>query len=330
MIRIATVGTSWISAHFAKAVKETPGIELAGVYSRDLGRAREFQLQVGAPAGWSNLNEVLADSTVDAVYVASPNALHLEQALAAIRAGKHVVLEKPATTSASDFMKLLDEAKKRDVVVFEAMRSAYDPGTQKIRELIPTIGQIRLAAFNFCQRSSRYDMVLAGQPVNIFDPGLGGGALLDLGVYCVSMMIDLLGVPSRVTGAAVGLPTGADGAGAAVASYPEFVSTLTYSKITASTEANQIQGELGTLSFDSVAAPRIIEVRYLNGEIARFELPYPADNMAYEAARFVDLVAGEDPGPDNRRTLESLRAIDEIRASISGLESPAAPSKKLP
>jgi scyllo-inositol 2-dehydrogenase (NADP+) len=316
--RFATIGTSWITTQFADAVARVPGAELSVVYSRDAGRAASLAAQLGAPSWSDDLASLLASDEVDAVYVASPNSVHVAQALAAIRAGKHVLVEKPAAQTASDFAELIGEAGAAGVVILEAMRTAYDPGSARVRELLGSLGTIRRVSLRYAQRSSRYNQVLAGERVNIFDPAVGGGALNDLGIYCVSALVDWFGEPSAVRAAWVELPGGADGAGAAVTVHDGFVADVSWSKITASDVPSEVQGELGTLVIDHVPAPRALRLLRLDGSEERFNLEAPAFDLGYEVERFVRLCTdGGDAVPDHERTLAALRTLQAIRASAS-------------
>lgn len=314
MIRFATIGTSWITTEFADAVSRVPGVEVTTVYSRDPERARQFAGELGVPGWTADLTGLLASDAVDAVYVASPNARHAEQALAALRAGKHVLVEKPATTTAAEFVGLVEAAGEAGVVLLEAMRTAYDPGTVRVRELLPALGTLRLASLRFCQRSSRYDQVLAGERVNVFDPRLGGGALNDIGVYVVSALVDLFGEPEEVLARTIPVPGGADGAGSALACYPGLVVELAWSKVTGSDVPSEVQGERGTLVIDHLPAPRELSVRSVDGTLERYGIDAPVFDLAPEVRRFAELVAGRDPGPDHARTLSTLRMLEAIRA----------------
>ena len=318
MIQVATIGTSKITHQFVAAMQGVDGIELSGVYSRDAERAALAAQALGAPRSWVSLDDLPASPDVDAVYVASPNSVHHAQALAAIEAGKHVLVEKPAVPTAAEFESLLVAARAHEVVLLAGRRTAYDPGLELVRSLLPSLGQLRRVSLAYCQRSARYDQVLAGERVNIFDPDLAGGALYDLGVYCVGALIALFGEPGRVLAAQVPIATGADGAGAALAVYPGFVVDLSYSKITASSRPSEVQGELGTMTVDHIAAPRNIRVDLLDGTVREQQVDGPDGNgnMVYEIQRFVDLVSGgADPSLDQQRTLASLRVLDAIRAS---------------
>ncbi|MFT4219648.1 MAG: Gfo/Idh/MocA family oxidoreductase [Microbacterium sp.] len=314
-IRLATIGTSAIVRTFLQAAADVPEIAVTTAFSRDPQRAVRFAAEAGIPHTSSDLPALLASGDIDAVYVASPNAIHFEQARSALDAGVHVLLEKPATPTAAEFETLVSTAREHSAVVLEAMRSAYDPAIAAVSDLVREVGPVRRASLGMCQRSARYDLVLAGETVNIFDPALAGGALYDLGVYCISAMVQLFGEPDRAVGASAPIATGADGAGAALAAYPEFVVDLSYSKITASDRPNEIQGELGTLTFDSVARPRWAELALLDGSRARHELAGPDNNMVFEVRRFAELVAGDrDASADHARALATLRVVDALRA----------------
>ena len=108
MLRVATIGTSWITRQFASDAALVGDISLACAYSRDAARAAEFAAGIGAAASTDDLPGMLASPDVDAVYVASPNSAHFGQALAAVEAGKHVLVEKPAALTAADFRALSD------------------------------------------------------------------------------------------------------------------------------------------------------------------------------------------------------------------------------
>ena len=314
-IRLATIGTSVITRTFLAAAADVPEVEVTTAYSRDAERAAAFARENGIPGSASDLDALLQSGDIDAVYLASPNGAHFAQARRVLEAGVHVLVEKPATPTAAEFEALVDVAAEHDVVVLEAMRSAYDPGLAAVAELAGTIGPIRLASFSYCKRSARYDNVLAGRAVNIFDPALAGGALYDLGVYCVSAMVQLFGEPDRVSAASAQIASGADGAGILLAQYPGHAVSLTYSKVSASARSNEIQGELGTLTFDEIAAPREAVVTLLDGTRTVHRFDGPRNNMSYEVRRFAELINGDrDAAADHARTLATLRIIDAAQA----------------
>lgn len=318
MIHIATIGTSVITQKFAAAVAQVDGIEIGTVFSRAGDKARSFAEEIGAPAWSDDLDAVLADPETDAVYIASPNSLHVAQARRALAAGKHVFVEKPAAASASEWAEVVADAADAGRILFEGMRTAYDPGIAALREMLPSVGAARRASLHYQKRSSRYDDVLAGRTPNIFDPAMGGGALADLGVYVVRAALVLFGVPTAVQAATVPLSTGADGAGAALLTYPELVVDLAWSKITDSARPSEIQGEEGTIVIDHISSPRSITVTDRDGTATSWTSDEALETMTGEVARFAELVTtGGSAAADNEASLDTLRIVDQIRAAAT-------------
>lgn len=314
MIRIGIVGTSSISEQFARAVGVVDGVEVSRVASRDAARAREFADHVGAPGTAEGLDALLAAPDVDAVYLASPNAVHAEQVRAATDAGIPALVEKPAVLTADEWDAAVAHARERGVVLLEAMRSAYDPGLTEVERLVPRLGRLRRVSFRYEKRSARYDHVLAGEQTNIFDPALGGSALRDLGVYPLHVLVRLFGAPRALQGARVGIASATDGLGSALAAYDGFLADVAWSKITDTSLFSEIQGEDGSLAIDAIEAPRLLTLTPRGGaaEVVRVEAP---DNpMVGEIERFRDAIGGVDIARDQELTGLTLRAIDQILA----------------
>lgn len=317
-VRVAVIGTSAISGSFSDAVAAADGIRVDAVFSRDPVRAAEAAERFGAAWSSASLDEVLGSPLIDAVYIASPNSVHAGQAAAAIAAGKHVLVEKPAVLASAQWRDLVEQSRAAGVVLLEAMRTAYDPGTALVRSLLPQLGDIRSVSFRYAKRSSRYDQVLAGERVNMFDPALGGGALADLGVYCLHAMVGFFGMPDRVAAAVVPLSSGVEGAGSIVASYPAMVAELGYSKISTTQLGSEIQGEDATLVVDLIASPRVVELIARDGTVSRHEIAGDPHPLAGEVDRFVELiVTGADPSPDHLLTEQTLRLLEQVRAAVA-------------
>lgn len=315
-LRVGVIGTGPITRRFADAVRAVNGIQLSAVYSRDAERGAIAADRLGASGSVTSLAALLESDVVDAVYIATPNAVHADQVRSALEAGKHVLVEKPAVETAARWRQLVELAEERNVVLIEAMRTAYDPGTLLLKELLPQVGPIRQVTLRHISRSARYDLVLQGHQVNIFDPEMGGGALRDLGVYCVHTMTSLFGMPRRISAASVVVNLGADGAGAALATYDEFVVSLEYSKITTSRAPSQISGEAGTLSIDHIASPRLIEFERHDGGVSRHVVSEAQHTLIGEVERFVRLVVdGGDATAEQRATGTSLDVMEAVEWS---------------
>jgi len=312
MIRIGIVGTSSISQRFAEAVDAVAGIAISRVASRDAARARAFADAIGAPGIAVGLESLLAAADVDAVYLASPNAAHAAQMREAVDAGIPVLVEKPAVLSADEWDAAVSHARQRGVVLLEAMRTAYDPGLEAVRTALPRLGRVRRVSFRYEKRSARYDHVLAGEQTNIFDPAMGGSALRDLGVYPLHALVRLFGAPNALQGVRVGIASGTDGLGSAVAAYDGFVADVAWSKITDTALPSEIQGEEASLSIDAIDAPRRLVLTPRDGGAEVIEVDAPENPMVCEAMRFRDAVEGADVAHEQLLTGLTLRLVDEL------------------
>lgn len=364
-IRLATIGTSPISDNLLEATREVDGITYVGTFSRDAERARAFTKSHGGTHAFTSLEELASSPEVDAVYVASPNACHLDQALALASANKHLLVEKPLCANRYDAQRLFAAAELHGVVVMEAMRPLHDPAWRAVTAALPSVGELRRASLRFGRYSSRFDDLKAGRHTNIFDARMASGALMDMGIYTVEPMVALFGMPERIVAAAVlvaekgnHLTGGAiDGAGSALCIYgddsgtPGLVVELAYSKITTDLLLSQIEGDLGTVTIDSVSIPQGASVlhrgRAVRGDARaiatsvgdtheRLDVRPCPNSMVYELADFVRLVRNEPvdtlwgPALDARGafasfrdvTLGALAVTDEIRRQ-TGVKFPA-------
>lgn len=252
-VRLGTVGTGWIVDTFLEGVRNVEEIRPTAVYSREMEKARAFAARHDIPRCFDSLEEMASGEEIDAVYIASPNALHVEQTLLFLRAGKHVLCEKPATVFPGEVERLTEEADRRGLIYLEAVMPLHLSRFRALKEAVKTLGRLSLVRLDFAQYSSKYPAYLAGEMPNIFNPKLCTGALEDLGVYCVNLAVGLFGVPDALHASASFLGSGADGAGCAILDYRDFQAVLTYSKIGGSCIGSEIIGENGTISFSSVS-----------------------------------------------------------------------------
>lgn len=312
MIRFGIVGTSSISERFAGAVRQVAGAGVSRVSSRDAERARSFADRIGAPEVAVGLDDLLAAPDVDAVYLASPNSAHAAQIASAVDAGIPMLVEKPAVLTAAEWDAAVASARDRGVVLLEAMRTAYDPGLAAVRAALADLGPVRRVSLRYEKRSARYDEVLAGRRTNILDPEMGGGALRDLGVYPLHALVRLFGAPRAVHGVRVGIASGTDGLGSALATYDGFVADVAWSKITDTSLPSEIQGEEGSLLIDAIDAPRRLVVTPRGGVPRVITVPADDNPMVGEVRRFVDAVAGADIDEDQRATATTLGLVDAL------------------
>lgn len=326
MIRLATVGTSSITVSLLEAAEQVPGISFTGACSRDAARAGAFTAEHGGTRPFTSVEEAAACPEVDAVYIGSPNALHHDQALSCIAAGKHVLMEKPCCSNEREAREVFAAAEAANVVVIEAMRPLHDPAFHVLRDVLPKLGPIRRATLRFGKYSSRYDEILAGRQTNIFDCNLSSGALMDIGVYTVEPLVALFGTPDSLCASAAlldeetrGITHGAiDGAGVLLASYPGMVASLHYAKNVNDLAESQIEGEWGTLTIDAISTPRHarLDLR-VTGQIDNTDVP--GYSSAQTAAQSLEL-----PQSDNTMTYELYdfaQACEAVQAGSKATEA---------
>ncbi len=247
MIKYAVIGTSLITEMFVTGANATGKAILDAVYSRKPETGKAFADKFGCQKIYCDINELCADDEISFVYVASPNSCHANQTEILLNAGKHVLCEKPITTSAEEYKGLKALADSKSLIYFEAMIPVYNKSRARIKTALNQIGDIAMAKIDYCQRSSRYDRFKSGEQVNIFDMSLYAGTLMDLGVYCVYAACDLFGMPNNIKATASSLNNGADGSGIAIFEYDNFSASLTYSKIGQSTTPTEIVGDSGSI-----------------------------------------------------------------------------------
>lgn len=263
-MKYATIGTSWITQAFIDSANTLSNFKLSGVYSRDLAHAIEFAGKNGCDYAYDDL-KTLAKSGVDAVYIASPNSLHYEQAKLFLTHGKHVICEKPASVWPEQLLELYAIARENGLIFMEAIMMLHQPYLKDVQEMMGTLGKVGMARFDFCQYSSKYGDLQKGGLPNIFDPKFATGCMMDLGVYVVYPAIAFFGKPKEVFARAELLPSGADISFCGVLSYPDKQVLLSASKAAEGRIGSEILGDKGTMKIGKMFMLSDIEIEYLNG-----------------------------------------------------------------
>ncbi len=214
-VKWGIIGPGRIARKFATDLAGVPGAELYAVASSDIRRAQSFAAEFGVQHVYGSYNEMVHCPGLQVVYIATPHAFHMEQALICLEAGISVLCEKPMALNADQVRRMTDAAKRYETFLMEAIWSRFLPTTKKILELIAagTIGRVTFVKADFGFRSG-YDPAQ-----RTYHPSLGGGALLDIGIYPLFLATLLMGIPERVHAVAHVAPTGVDETVAAVLSY---------------------------------------------------------------------------------------------------------------
>ena len=315
-MNFAIIGTNFISKKFVDAINKTNMATAYAVYSRTVEKGNGFAARNKVSKVYTDLELMLLDPDVDAVYVASPTFLHKSHTISALQNGKHVLCEKSIATSFEEFLEMKNACLSSGRVLLEAMRPAFDPSIDALIRSIPKIGKLRLANFEFCKYSSRYENFKRGIVENAFDPTIKNSALSDIGVYPLWLAVRLFGEPHRLTADSIRLSNGFDGAGSVILNYGDMLTKITYSKITEGVNGSYIQGEKGTIIIDKISEPKEIILSLNSGEREIIFSSEIENNMIFEIESFCRMALGEMPFLPYLDVSETLiKTMDRIVAS---------------
>lgn len=303
MLNVGTIGTSWITEQFIQALKLTRRYHIKGVYSRDVKNAQDLARFYHADYYTDQLNHLLYDPEIEVIYIASPNHLHFEQAMAAVRAGKHIIVEKPAFASVAQWHQVHELAREQGVKVFEAVLHYHNRNYRRLRQLVRNLqkghSQPFLGAnFNIGQYSSRYEQFLEavddGSLPNVFNPKHAGGTLMDIGIYPLYVALDLFGMPDQVSYHCVKGHHEVDLFGTIILSYASSQVSIFISKAVHSIMPNEIYFDDETVVIEGIT--RIQNVRLINkaGQEAKVIDYHPENAMYDELVAFHEVLKDPD------------------------------------
>lgn len=311
------MGTNWITDSFIEGAINSGEWNLTAVYSRTEEKARAFGEKYGELTYFTDIEEMGKSDALDAVYIASPNALHYQHAVSLLKNKKHVIVEKPIFSTVAELEHAHQIARENNVFLFEAARHIQEPNFKRLQESIEKVGTIHGATLAYMKYSSRYDQVLNGEEPNIFSLKFSGGSIVDLGVYPLYSAITLFGEPVKSTYFATKLPTGVDGLGPIILEYPTFNITIIQGKNSQSFLPSEIYGQKGTLIVDPLTGIEKITF-YDNATKEETELAEPilANDMQFEAAEFARIIEQSDRDTYEYLadlSLKVLRVSNELR-----------------
>jgi D-xylose 1-dehydrogenase (NADP+, D-xylono-1,5-lactone-forming) len=317
MTRLGLLSTARINGEILAAAARTDTVVISAVASRELERAEAYAREHGIPRAHGSYEELLADPEVDAVYVSLPNGPHHEWTMRALEAGKHVLCEKPYSRRPADVAEAFDLADRAGLVLMEAFMYRHHPQWRRIPELVAdgAIGRLRSIHATFGFRLGNPDDVR-------LRPELDGGALMDVGCYCVSGSRLLAGEPERAQGEQVLGPTGVDLGFHGTLRFPgDVVAQLDASFLVPSGQRLAAVGEEGSLVVEAPwRADWGVRVALRRGrEVEEVEVE-PGDMFVLELDNFSGAAEGRVPQLLGREdALGQAQAIDALyRAAESG------------
>ena len=313
-MKIATIGTGFIVERFLDAVGQVEGVECYGVYSRTGEKARHLAdaFQIGMT--FTDMDRMMEDTNYDTVYVASPNSLHYDYVKQALENGKHVICEKPFTSTLRELEELIALSKKKGLFLFEAITTIHLPHFKVIGENLGKIGELKVAQSNYSQYSSRYDKLKAGETPNVFNLEFSGGALSDLNIYNLHFMIGLFGGPEEISYVPNRHANGVDTSGVSVLDYDGFFATCVGSKDTASENFVLLQGDAGYIHVRGAANTIDYIDIHAGGETETIDLGQNQNNMVAELEAFVKIFEAGDGN-------EALKLLDHSATVMKFLEA---------
>lgn len=320
-IRWGIIGAGWISSEFAMAVTNATASTVAAVASRDVAKAQEFIDQylgdsASQAVAYGSYEELVADPTIDAVYIGTPHSHHRDHALLAINAGKPVLVEKAFTRNINEAQEVLDAAAQQGVFLMEAMWTRHLPHIAAIRDVIASgvIGEVQTVFADHGQ-------FFAFNPRHrLYDPELAGGALLDLGVYPVAFAHDILGAPANIIASGALTETGVDGQIAMIFEYDNGAKASLHTTLWGQSPTTaSIVGTKGRIDVEGAFyTPTGFTVRTYEGS----ESTYARNDVrglefeAAEVARCITDGKTESERMTWQNTMDIMKSMDSIRAQV--------------
>ncbi|GAA0544178.1 Gfo/Idh/MocA family oxidoreductase [Paractinoplanes ferrugineus] len=316
-VRWGIIGLGGIAAQFAKDLPLVEGAELAAVGSRSAETAAAFAEEYGFARAHGSYAELAADPEVDVVYIATPHAQHHAAALLCMENGKGVLVEKPITLDMISAAELVQAANAHNVFLMEAMWMRFNPAIRKIAELVEegAIGWVSAIHADFGLQGP------FAPEHRLRNPALGGGALLDLGVYPINLAHLIMGPPTSAQAWAHLTPEGVDeNTGILLGWQPGAVAALTCSINGESRNAAAITGTDGRIDLPpGFFMPKSFVLNRPGRDPETFEVPFEGNGYQFEAAEVQRcILAGELESPvvPHTMTLEIMALLDTIRAEI--------------
>ncbi len=322
VIRWGILGAGNIARKFVAGVGQTDTGQVVAVGSRSVDRAEAFGEELSLPTRHGSYEALVADETVDAIYVATRHPSHASAAILAIEAGKHVLVEKPFAVTADQAEQVIAAARSAGVFCMEAMWSRFAPPFVKLRELLAAgaLGEIRQVHAHFGFRSG-WD-----PDSRLLNPHHAGGALLDVGVYPVSLASMLLGAAETIHASATIGETGVDEQTTMLLAYPAGASALLSCAVRTNTPKTiTVCGTEAMVTIDNAWwGDAGLTLHPAGGDAEHHALPRAGNGYNYEAAHVATCLAEgltESPVMPLDETLAVMRTLDEVRRQI-GLRYP--------
>ena len=313
MFKVGIIGAGWIADKMAEALAPLEDYCVYAIASRSLEKAEAFARQWNIPKAYGSYEEMVADKEVDLVYIATPHSHHYPHTMLALEHGKPVLVEKAFTANAAEAEILLNTAKEKGIFITEAIWTRYMPLSHKVKELMESgiIGEPRLLTATLCYMMEFKERILR--------PDLCGGALLDLGVYCLNFARMYFGtdIVKTVSNCQTG-ETGMDMQECISLSFADGkMANLQSGALCLNDRQGIINGTEGYIRVDNIKCPHVVEVYRDYELVARYEKPAEMVNgyeyQVYECRRCIEAGLKESPMMPHEETLSIMKQMDDLR-----------------
>jgi len=314
--RWGILGTGGIARAFAHDLAHLPGHTIGAIGSRTIESATRFAQDFPGCIPFGSYED-LVGADVDAIYVATPHPLHADNAMLAMRVGKPVLCEKPFTINLTEARELTDYSREKNIPLMEAMWTRFLPHIHRVQEIVASgeLGEIT----NVVADHGQY--LPPEVALRLWEPELGGGALLDLGIYPLTLAHLILGAPKSINAVATLTDKKVDLQTSIAMTYPSGAHALLSCTMSARTNITAvISGTKARIEIDtSFYAPTSFRVITRDGDITEFPKNYEGLGLREEAAEFARIVRNgeiESPLMRHETSLELMRQMEEIRSQI--------------
>ena len=312
------LGPGRIAQKFASDLQRLPNAELYAVASTSMERAKDFAEKFEVPVVAESYVELADLEELDIIYIATPHAYHCEHTMLCLKSGRNVLCEKPFAMNLAESKQMVAVAKQKGLFLMEAMWTRFIPLFEKTLEIIQSgrIGELQAVQADFGFKADYFS-----KESRIWNSKLGGGVLLDIGVYPLYLMTRLFGRPISLQANATFSDTGVDDNVAAILGYADKKMGLLHASFTATTPTEaQIFGTMGRIQLHNrFHHPKKITIVSYDGQTEDIEMPYEGFGYQFEAARVMEcLDAGltECPEHDLEFTLLMMELLDAVGTAM--------------
>ncbi|WP_019552457.1 Gfo/Idh/MocA family protein [Propionispira raffinosivorans] len=330
-MKLGIIGTGVIVSEALEALRQVETIHCIAIWARSHSKDKALALadQYKIPKVYTDYAEMLCDLELEVVYIGIINSQHYSYVKQALLAGKHVIVEKPFTSTSKEAQELVTIAKHKKLFLFEAVTLLHLPNFTAIKKALPELGEIKMVQCNYSQYSRRYGKYMQGEVLPAFDPKLSGGALYDINIYNLNFVIGLFGTPKEVHYMAnIGF-NGIDTSGVLTLKYDGFAAVCVGAKDSVSPSLLTIQGTQGYIRVHG--APNTLESFTLSveeQEVTNNENLYE-HRMVHEFIVFEEIYRRQDLSRCYaylEQSLQVMAVANQARAEI-GLVFPADEKK---